>query len=167
MSSVNKVILVGNLGADPDEIAGGEGCRFSIATNRKWKDKKGQMQEEVEWHRVVAWGKTGENCLKYLTKGRQVYVEGRIKSGEYTDNEGIDRRSFDIVAFNVTFLSGEASGGSGGGSSRRRKKKRRKKRSSAPAPADSGWGDADDDDWGDADDDDWSTESYDDDDIPF
>ena len=154
MSSVNKVILVGNLGADPEEIAGGDGCRFSIATNRKWKDKKGQLQEEVEWHRITCWGNTGENCMKYLTKGRQVYVEGRIKSGEYTDSDGVERRSFEIVAFNVTFLSGESTGGQGGGS--RRKKKRRKKKT---APVDD-WGD--DDDWGDG-----PTDSFDDDDIPF
>lgn len=147
--SVNKAIIIGNLGSDPESIGNGKGCRFSVATNERWKDKSGDTQERTEWHRVTAWGRTGENCMKYLTKGRQVYVEGRIQTDEWEDDDGNTRHSTGIVALNVTFLSGGDSPSGGGSSGEKKRRKRRKKE----APANDGWGDSDD--------------SWDDDDIPF
>src|SRR5690606_3389198 len=82
-----------------------------IATNEKWTDKSGQRQERTEWHRVVVFGKTAENCSKYLKKGRQIYVEGRIQTNEWQDKDGNKRYTTEIVATNVTFLSG-GNGGS-------------------------------------------------------
>jgi len=120
--SVNKAIILGNLGSDPEEIANGKGCRFSVATNERWTDKRGQTQERTEWHRVTAWGKTAENCVKYLAKGRSVYVEGSIQTNEWEDDDGKIRYSTEIKAFSVTFLSG---GTDGGGDRGGRKKKRR------------------------------------------
>ena len=162
--SINKAIIVGNLGKDPEPIAGGKGCKFSVATTEKWKDKQGEKQEKTEWHQITCWGKTAENCVKYLSKGRQVGVEGRIETDTY-EKDGEKRYSTGIVAFNVTFLSGgdSASGGSSSSGSNGGRKRRKKQ---APAPAssgDSGWDD-DDDEWGAPA---GPTDSYDDDDIPF
>src|ERR1043166_6963451 len=87
---VNKVILVGNLGADPDMryTPSGQGvCELCIATSESWNDKNGQRQERTEWHRVVVWGKRAEVCSKYLSKGRQVFVEGRIQTRTYDDKD--------------------------------------------------------------------------------
>src|SRR4051812_18003153 len=115
MSGVNKVILVGNLGADPDMryTAGGQGvCELRVATTESWNDKNGQKQEKTEWHRVVVWGKRGESAAKYLAKGRQVYVEGRIQTRDYEDKSGTKRYMTEIIASDVQFL-----GGKGGGSS--------------------------------------------------
>ncbi|HEY0250623.1 MAG TPA: single-stranded DNA-binding protein, partial [Kofleriaceae bacterium] len=91
---VNKVILVGNLGADPDMryTPSGQGvCELRVATSESWNDKNGQRQERVEWHRIVVWGKRAEVCSKYLSKGRQVYVEGRIQTRTYDDKDGNKR----------------------------------------------------------------------------
>lgn len=115
--SVNKAIIVGNLGQNPEAqhtTSGKSVCTLSVATNERWTDASGQKQERTEWHRVVCWGKTAENCAKFLTKGRQVYVEGRIQTRQWQDNEGNTRYSTEIVAQQVNFLSG---GGSGGGRS--------------------------------------------------
>ena len=93
-SGVNKVILIGHLGADPDmryTPSGAGVCELRVATSESWKDKNGQRQERTEWHRVVVWGKTAEICAKYLAKGRQVYIEGRIQTRTYDDKE--DRKS--------------------------------------------------------------------------
>lgn len=121
--SVNKAIVVGNLGADPELRYTQNGtavCNFRIATNEKWKDKQGQLQERTTWFKVTVWGSQGENCEKYLTKGRQVYVEGRIQTDQYTDKDGVERYTWELVAQNVTFLSGgSASPGNGGGGERR------------------------------------------------
>ena len=120
---VNKVILVGNLGADPDMryTPSGQGvCELRIATSESWNDKNGQRQERVEWHRVVVWGKRAEVCAKYLSKGRQVYVEGRIQTRTYDDKEGQKRYITEVIANDVQFLGGgnrdgAAAGGGGGG----------------------------------------------------
>ena len=108
---VNKVILVGNLGNDPDvrTTAGGTVITtISVATSESWKDKQtGEKQERTEWHRVKFFGKLAEIAGEYLKKGRQVYVEGSIRSDKYTDKEGIDRYSFDIVAENMQMIGGQ------------------------------------------------------------
>lgn len=111
--SVNKAIIVGNLGQDPESIDGGKGCRFSIATNERWTDKSGAKQERTEWHSIVVWGRTAETCMQYLSKGRQVYVEGQIQTDTYTDNDGVERRATKIKARRVNFLSGGNAGGGG------------------------------------------------------
>ena len=106
---VNKVILVGNLGADPDMryTPSGQGvCELRIATSESWNDKNGQRQERTEWHRVVVWGKRAEVCSKYLSKGRQVYVEGRIQTRTYDDKEGNKRYITEVIAVDVQFLGG-------------------------------------------------------------
>jgi single-strand DNA-binding protein len=118
---VNKVILVGNLGADPDMryTPSGQGvCELRIATSESWNDKNGQRQERTEWHRVVVWGKRAEVCSKYLSKGRQVYVEGRIQTRTYDDKDGNKKYMTEIIAADVQFLGGggeKRDGAPGGG----------------------------------------------------
>ena len=114
MSTVNKVILVGNLGADPEPKkvpSGTSVVNLRVATTQRWTDKNGQKQEATEWHRVVVWGKQAEVVGEYLTKGRQVYIEGRIQSREWQDQHCQKRRSFEIVAQNVTMLGASAATG--------------------------------------------------------
>jgi single-strand DNA-binding protein len=104
---VNKVILVGNLGKDPQTRStpnGQEVATLTVATSEKFKGKDGEMQERTEWHTVVVWGKQAESCGKYLTKGRQVYVEGRLATRKWTDKEGAERYTTEVVAENVKFL---------------------------------------------------------------
>ena len=104
---VNKVILVGNLGADPDmrHTPGGAGvCELRLATNESWTDRNGQRQERTEWHRIVVWGKRAEVVSKYLSKGRQIYVEGRIRTRSWDDKEGNKRYTTEIIANDVQFL---------------------------------------------------------------
>jgi single-strand DNA-binding protein len=106
MAGVNKVILVGNLGADPEVryTAGGTAvCKFSLATSRKFTGKDGQKQEKTEWHRIVAWSKLAEICGQYLSKGKQVVIEGRIEYGSY-EKDGVKHYTTDIVAENMTML---------------------------------------------------------------
>jgi single-strand DNA-binding protein len=106
---VNKAILVGNLGSDPEMryTPSGQGvCEFRVATNESWNDKNGQRQERTEWHRIVVWGKRAEVCSKYLSKGRSVYVEGRIQTRTYDDKDGNKRYITEIVAQDVQFLGG-------------------------------------------------------------
>lgn len=106
---VNKVILIGNLGADPEvrfTPAAQAVANFRIATSESWTDKQGQKQERTEWHRIVAWGKLAELCGEYLTKGRQVYVEGKLQTREWTNKENQKQYTTEIVAQNVTFLAG-------------------------------------------------------------
>ena len=126
MGSVNKVILVGNLGSDPElkyTPSNRPVCHLSIATNEVWKDKSGQKQEKTEWHRVNVWGESAENCSKFLTKGRMVYVEGRLQTRSWDDKDGKKRYSTDVVAERVVFLGGGGPGaenvGGGGGGARR------------------------------------------------
>jgi len=119
-AGVNKVILVGNLGNDPDlrtTPSGSSVCEFRIATNESWNDKDGQRQERTEWHRVVVWGKRAEICNKYLSKGRQVYLEGRLRTRSWEDKEGNKRYTTEIIANDVQFLSGGGAGGPGRGGS--------------------------------------------------
>src|SRR3982751_2341112 len=116
MSGVNKVILVGRLGADPEvkTINGGNTvARLSLATSENWKDKDGNKQERTEWHRVTLWGKQAEVAGKYLTKGRQVYIEGRLQTSSY-EKDGVKKYSTEIVASGMQFL-GDKPGGAGGG----------------------------------------------------
>ena len=107
--SVNKVILIGNLGRDPEVRFTSNGravARFSIATTDVWKDAEGNRQERTEWHNIVVWGKQGETCAQYLAKGRQVYVEGSIRNSSYDDKSGNKRYVTEIVAQRVRFLGG-------------------------------------------------------------
>ncbi len=106
MSGVNKVIIVGRLGQDPEMKAVGQGAtvtRLNVATSENWVGKDGQKQERTEWHRIVVWGKLAEICGKYLAKGRQVYVEGRLQTRSWEDN-GQKKYSTEIVASTVQFL---------------------------------------------------------------
>ena len=117
MASVNKVILVGNLGRDPElryTQNGSAVANFTVATNERWRDKDGNNQERTEWHRIVVWGKTAENCAQYLAKGRSVYVEGRLQTREWEDKEGNKRQTTEISAQRVQFLGGPRGGGTGG-----------------------------------------------------
>ncbi len=116
---VNKVILVGNLGKDPEVryTSGGQGvANLRIATSRSWTDKQsGQRKEETEWHDVEVWGKQAEQCGEYLAKGRQVYIEGRLKTDKWQDKQsGQERSKVKVVADTVRFLGGRGAGGPGG-----------------------------------------------------
>src|SRR3954462_7581628 len=109
-SGVNKVILIGRLGADPEVryTSGGSAvANFNMATNESWMDKEGQKKERTEWHRIVVWGKLGELCGQYLSKGRQAYVEGRLQTREWTDKEGAKRYTTEVIAQNIQFLGGQ------------------------------------------------------------
>ncbi|MCA9543463.1 MAG: single-stranded DNA-binding protein, partial [Myxococcales bacterium] len=119
MASVNKVILIGNLGADPEvryTQGGSAVANLRLATNEVWNDRDGNRQERVEWHSVTVWGKQAELCGQYLAKGRSVYIEGRLESRVYTDKDGIERKAWDVVANQVTFLGGDGQGGGNRGS---------------------------------------------------
>lgn len=111
---VNKVILLGNLGADPEMKYTPNGtavCNLRIATSESFKGQDGQWQERTEWHRVVVYGKTAENCGQYLAKGRQVYIEGRLTTRSWDDQSGQKRWMTEVVARDVQFLAGGAGGG--------------------------------------------------------
>lgn len=108
MAGVNKVILVGHLGADPEMRYTADGtavCKFRIATTEKYKDRQGNMQERTEWHRITAWRKLAEICGQYLAKGKQVYIEGKIRSDTW-EQEGVKRYSYEIVADTMQMLGG-------------------------------------------------------------
>ena len=173
---INKVIIVGNLGADPEVRYTGGGtavCSLSVATSEQWTDKQsGERQERTEWHRVKLFGKLAEIAGEYLKKGRQVYIEGSLRTDKYTDKNGVEKYSTDIVASDMQMLGGmggEGGGGGGGGGFRERPQGGQRQgggnygggqsrgggndygnapRQNAPAPAESGGG-------------------FDDDDIPF
>ena len=103
----NLVILLGNLGQDPElkyTPSGASVCNFSMATNEKWTSKDGQKNEHTEWHRIVAWGKTAELCEKYLSKGRTVYLKGKLRTRQWEDREGNKRSTTEIIAQEVKFL---------------------------------------------------------------
>jgi len=107
MSGINKVILVGRLGADPDlkTVSSGQTlARLSLATSENWTDRDGQRQERTEWHRIVVWGKLADLCGKYLAKGRQAYIEGRLQTRSWEDQEGQKKYTTEIVASTVQFL---------------------------------------------------------------
>ena len=122
--SVNKVILLGRLGQDPElRYTKSEMpiCTLSIATNDRRKGPDGQWKDETEWHRVVTFGKTAENCNQYLQKGRQAFIEGKIRTNKWQDKEGKDRYTTEILASTVQFIGGK-SDGAGGGYSQPQKK---------------------------------------------
>ena len=110
MAGINKVILVGHLGRDPElrYTQGGTAvAKLSVATTRRWRSKQtNEMVEETEWHRVTVWGNSAEHCNKYLAKGRQVYVEGRLRTTSFDDKDGAKRYSTEVVADVVQFLGG-------------------------------------------------------------
>jgi single-strand DNA-binding protein len=116
---VNKVILIGNLGADPKVSytqSGTAVATLSVATNRRVKDKDGNFQDETEWHRVIVWDKAAEFCGNYLSKGAKVYVEGRLQTRKWKDQSGVDRYTTEIVATTTQSLTPRGGDGSGGGS---------------------------------------------------
>jgi len=104
---INKVILVGNLGHDPDVSytpSGTAKVRFSLATSERWRDKStGELEERTEWHRVIAWGKVGESCAEYLSKGRQVYVEGRLQTRQW-EKDGVTKYTTEVIATEIKLL---------------------------------------------------------------
>lgn len=119
MASINKVILIGNLGRDPEVRYTPNGaaiCNITIATTRNWKDKNsGEKMEETEWHRVVFFDRLAEIAGEYLKKGRPVYVEGRLKTRKWTDKDGVEKYTTEIMAENMQLLGGREGGGAGGG----------------------------------------------------
>ena len=121
MASVNKVIVLGNLGRDPElrhTPAGKAVCTLRVATNESWTDQAGERQERTEWHQIVVWGRSAENCNQYLRKGRSVFVEGRLQTRKWQDKEGQDRWTTEIVADRVQFIGGgERGAGAGAGGS--------------------------------------------------
>jgi single-strand DNA-binding protein len=131
MASVNKVILLGNLGRDPETryTTGGDAVtNLSIATSEQWKDKNGEKQERTEWHRVVLFGRQAEIAGEYLKKGRSVYIEGRLQTRKYTDKDGIEKYSTEVVGDRMQLIGGprassggdvEFNAGSSGAPSRR------------------------------------------------
>ena len=111
---VNKVILVGNLGNDPEmrySTSGSAICTLSVATSESWKDKNGELQERTEWHRVKAFGKLAEICGEYLKKGRQVFIEGSLRTEKYTDKNGVEKYATDVIANQMQMLGGKDAGG--------------------------------------------------------
>ncbi len=115
--SVNKAIILGNLGADPEirTTSGGQNvANFRVATNRTWTDRSGQRQEQTEWHNIVAWAKLAGIVEQYLKKGDQVYVEGRLQTRSWEDQNGQQRWTTEIVAQEMTMLGGSGGGAPGG-----------------------------------------------------
>jgi len=118
MASVNKVILIGNLGRDPETryTTGGDAVtNLNIATSEQWKDKSGEKQERTEWHRVVLFGRQAEIAGEYLKRGRSVYIEGRLQTRKYTDKDGVEKYSTEIVGDRMQLLGGREGGGASGG----------------------------------------------------
>ncbi len=118
---INKVILVGTVGKDPEvrySQAGSANVTLSLATNESWKDKNGEKQERTEWHRLKFFGKLAEIAGEYVKKGQQLYVEGSLRTDKYTDKQGIERYTTDIIVNDMQMLGGKAGGGSGSGGDR-------------------------------------------------
>jgi len=114
--SFNKIIIVGNLGRDPEMRYTPQGtpvCNFSIATNERRKDRAGELQDITTWFKVTVWGKQAETASKYLTKGKSVYIEGRLHVEEWTDKEGKPRQTLEVNASDMHFI--DSAGGGGGG----------------------------------------------------
>ena len=154
MASVNKVILIGNCGRDPEvryAPSGSAICNVSIATSRSWKDKtSGERQEETEWHRVVFYDRLAEIAGEYLKKGKSVYVEGRLKTRKWTDKDGAEKYTTEIIAQEMTLLGSREGGGmadDGGGAPARSAPAPRPAPAPKPAPQKSstGFDDMDDD----------------------
>lgn len=115
MAGVNKVLLVGNLGRDPEvryTPSGQAVASFSIATSKQWKDKDGNKQERTEWHRIVVWGRQAELCGEYLSRGRKVFLEGELQTRKFQDKQGQERYVTEINALNVQFLDAKETGDS-------------------------------------------------------
>ena len=113
-NGLNKVILIGNLGRDPEVryTPGGLAvANFSMATSETWTNKEGEKETRTEWHRIVAWGKLGEICGEYLSKGKQIYIEGRIQTREWEDKEGNKRYTTEIIALQMLMLGSRESAG--------------------------------------------------------
>lgn len=158
---INKVILVGNLGSDPELRSTGGGtsvCSFSLATSESWTDKQsGEKQERTEWHRIKIFGRLGEIAGEYLKKGRQVYIEGSIRTDKFTGKDGVEKYFTDIIASEMQMLGSNEGGGGGGSYQRERPQSGGGQRQGggqsrggdhqanesrqAPAPADSGFAD--------------------------
>ena len=143
MASVNKVILLGNLGRDPETryTTGGDAItNLNIATSEQWKDKSGEKQERTEWHRVVLFGRQAEIAGEYLKKGRSVYIEGRLQTRKYTDKDGVEKYSTEIVGDRMQLLGSAVKAAAAATpssaakrSSRRRRRRRRASRAAAAA----------------------------------
>jgi single-strand DNA-binding protein len=115
MAGINKVILIGNLGKDPElryTPSGTAVASFSLATSEKWKDRDGNMQDKTEWHNIVVWGRQAEIAKEYLAKGRQVYIEGRIQTRSWDDKDGNKRYTTEIIAQRLNFLGSRDQGSS-------------------------------------------------------
>ena len=142
---INKVILVGNLGADPDTRympSGKAVTNIRIATSESWKDKQtGDMQERTEWHSIVMYDKLGEIAAEYLRKGSQVYIEGKLRTRKWQDKEGKDRYTTEIIADQMQMLGGR--GGGGGGPSEPREPRSQSRQAPAEDRADRSTADAD------------------------
>ncbi len=139
MSSLNKVMLIGNLGKDPEVRFTPDGspvASFSLATGEVWTDKSGTRQERTEWHNIVVWNKLADLAKRYLSKGRQVYIEGRIRTREWDDREGNKRRTTEIIASQMVLLGSRPQGGEGAAAVPQPVQK------VAPAEIDQGFGDA-------------------------
>ena len=118
MASLNKVMLIGNLGKDPEvryTASGTAVASFSIATSERYKSKTGEWEEKTEWHNVVLWGRQAEVAGEYLAKGKTVYIEGRLQTRKWQDRDGKDRWSTEIVGEKMQMLGGKGDGGGGGG----------------------------------------------------
>jgi single-strand DNA-binding protein len=114
MASVNKVIVLGNLGSDPEvryTPSGKAVANFSLATSERYTNKDGEKEEKTEWHRIVAWGRLGEICGEYLSKGSQIYIEGRLQTRTWEDRDGNKRYTTEIVAHTMQMLGGSRKGG--------------------------------------------------------
>ena len=140
--SLNKVLLLGNLGRDPEvryTASGKAVATFTLATSSKWRDQDGNDQERTEWHRIVAWGRLGEVCGEYLSKGKQVFIEGRIQSRDWEDQDGNRRTTLEIIANDMIMLGGA-------GSSQSRESEERPRPQSPPRarPAETGQRKSDD-----------------------
>ena len=154
---INKAIIVGNLGNDPEVRYAQNGnavTMISVATSESWKDKDGNQQERTEWHRVKFFGRLAEIAGEYLKKGRQVYIEGRIRTDKYTDKNGVEKYATGIIADELQMLGGnpdgERGGGNGGGNRGRDDGGRNQSRGGGQAPQRSN-----------------SNDPFPDDDIPF
>lgn len=159
MSNVNKAIIIGRLGVDPElrqTQSGSAVCNLRIATSENWTDQSGEKQERTEWHRVTVFGRQAENCKEYLEKGRLVYVEGRIQTRKWEDKEGNDRYTTEIVAHSVQFLGGRNDNTGGGGQSYDSSYDQTPKSSGGGSKSSSKSGGGND-----------FNQSFDDDDIPF
>jgi single-strand DNA-binding protein len=155
MGSVNKVILVGNLGRDAEmrfTSGGTPVATDSMATTEKFNDREGNKKEDTQWHRIVIWGKTAESLHEYLTKGKQIYVEGRLQTREWTDKEGKPVKTTEVRADKIVLLGG----GGGGGGDRSGARPPSRERYSGGGGADAGEGPSD-----------MHVDAPSDDDIPF